>query len=187
MLKCVARLQGQSVRKTLFHARLQGVVVAVGIVAVVVEALLPAVLGVKGFTQVLRKRAVRARCRIRRGERPCQELAAREVTHHGLIVRIVRGIICDESMCTLIAYVGHRSGDRRRELALDGRIPGVHSRQTIVEGTNLPANVVRLKCSAVSSDALRLVRLESATYDIDTRRVRNRIAIAGCKRATEGR
>src|ERR1700674_809516 len=159
MLPSVVPIEGQTGRKTLLHGHLQRIVFIIEIVPEVTEARRPAIFRVEGSALILRQGCGRA-CEGR--------IVARQL-------RIVKWIVwtAADSMRPFIAHIGNGRADGRCDLSLHRGVPGIHAGQSVIEGTHKGIAAIRQKCSAVDSNALRLIRCKYRGDWIDAARIRD--------------
>src|SRR5690242_19401719 len=118
VLECVVSIERQTGGEPLFYDCLQRVVVVIGIVAEVIDVLLPAIRKIKRPTRVSRYCAVWTLRWIRHCKRSRQKVTSWEIVHNGRVIRSVRGPATGKGVRAFVTDIGERCGDRRSNLAL---------------------------------------------------------------------
>src|SRR6267378_2641868 len=163
MLEGVATLKRQTAREALLDGGLQGVVMIIGIVPEIIDALGPTVLAVEGPAVVLRYSSGEA--------------------NDSWIIDVIGWTTARKGVRALVSYVGERGGYAGSNLPLHADVPLIHSGQPVVEGARAREDVVGYKRAAIDAEALCFIGSKHTTDD--TARVGDRIAVARRQSAPE--
>src|SRR6266404_5809561 len=171
MLKSVIAIEGQTIRKTLFHNYLQRVVFVVEVIPEVSEARRPAVQVIKRLTRI-----VRIGCRL-----SCEAgIVARQLC-------IVKWVIRAAADCVrpFVSHIGDGGTKGRSQLPLYRSVPGIYRREPVIEWTNKRVQTIGQQWPAVGAYTLRLICRELLCHRIDAGRICNGVAVARGQRTAK--